>query len=107
MRVATWVSFGTASCDLPGRSGGGDASTSTCTASSPWPTTSGSEAPLMTFDEVLALLRLSKNTLSRLASSGQIPGARKIGRAWRFRRDLLVEWLACSAPRIHTRRQGR
>ena len=104
--MGQWMFLGTATCEPFGPKGEGPA-TATCTAEPPRATGVGLEALLLNFEEVQALLRVSKNTLSRLASSGQIPGARKIGRAWRFRRDLLVEWLACSAPRVRTRRHGR
>lgn len=48
--------------------------------------------PIMTVDEVSAYLNLHPLTLRRLARDGEIP-AMKIGRQWRFKRDLLNRWL--------------
>jgi len=62
---------------------------------------------LLRFSEAKELLRLSRNTVYNLAARGQIPGARKIGREWRFHRGLLLEWLACGAPRTPGRSQSR
>lgn len=49
----------------------------------------GSE--IMTTEEVAEYLRLNQATIYKLAQSGEIPAA-KVGRAWRFRRDLIDEW---------------
>ena len=48
--------------------------------------------PIMTVDEVSAYLNLHPLTVRRLARDGEIP-ATKIGRQWRFKRDLLDRWL--------------
>ncbi|MCG2767609.1 MAG: helix-turn-helix domain-containing protein [Anaerolineae bacterium] len=50
----------------------------------------------MTVREVAAYLRLSEMTVYRLAQEGAIPAA-KIGRTWRFRRDLIDEWFRGTA----------
>ena len=47
---------------------------------------------LMTLDEVAAFLRLSKDTVYRMAQSGRIP-ASKVGTQWRFRRSDVEAWL--------------
>lgn len=47
---------------------------------------------LMTIDEVAAYLRLSKDTVYRMAQSGRIPGS-KVGTQWRFRRGDVDRWL--------------
>lgn len=49
------------------------------------------EKEMMTAEEVARYLRLAEATVYKLAQAGRIPAA-KIGRAWRFRRDLLDEW---------------
>jgi excisionase family DNA binding protein len=46
----------------------------------------------MTTDEVSVYLNLHPLTVRRLARDGEIP-ATKIGRQWRFKRDLLDRWL--------------
>ena len=51
---------------------------------------------IMTVREVAAYLRLSEMTVYRLAQEGAIPAA-KIGRTWRFRRDLIDEWFKGTA----------
>jgi len=47
---------------------------------------------LMTLAEVAAYLRLSKDTVYRMASSGRLP-ASKVGSQWRFRRGDVDKWL--------------
>ena len=47
---------------------------------------------LLTVEEVTGLLRMSRDTVYRLAGGGQLPG-RKIGRTWRFPADELERWL--------------
>lgn len=47
---------------------------------------------IMTVREVAEYLRLSQAKVYRLANEGQIPVVR-LGKTWRFRKDLLDEWL--------------
>lgn len=47
---------------------------------------------LMTLAEVAAYLRLSKDTVYRMASGGRLP-ASKVGSQWRFRRVDVDRWL--------------
>ncbi len=47
---------------------------------------------LMTIEEVASYLRLSKDTVYRMAQAGKIP-ASKVGQQWRFRREDVDEWL--------------
>lgn len=47
---------------------------------------------ILTVREVAEYLRLSQAKVYRLAKQGSLPVFR-IGRAWRFRKDLLDEWL--------------
>lgn len=49
------------------------------------------EIEIMTVQEVAEYLRLAEATVYRLAQSGEIPAA-KVGRAWRFKRELIDEW---------------
>jgi excisionase family DNA binding protein len=46
---------------------------------------------IMTIREVAEYLRLNDKTTYRYAAEGKIPGF-KIGGAWRFRREEIVEW---------------
>jgi excisionase family DNA binding protein len=48
------------------------------------------EHEVMTVQEVAAYLRIAEATVYELARAGEIPAAR-VGRVWRFRRDLLDE----------------
>jgi excisionase family DNA binding protein len=48
---------------------------------------------LMTFEEAADYLRLSHSTLYRLVQKGKVP-ASKVGGAWRFKRQILDNWLA-------------
>ena len=46
----------------------------------------------MTLGEVAEHLRLSKDTVYRMAQSGRIP-ASKVGTQWRFRQEDVDSWL--------------
>lgn len=48
---------------------------------------------LLNIDEVASLLRLSRDTVYRLAASGKLPG-KKVGRAWRFAEEEIEEYVA-------------
>lgn len=50
------------------------------------------ESEIMTTQEVAQYLRLAEATIYKLAQSGEIPAA-KVGRAWRFKKGLIDEWL--------------
>jgi excisionase family DNA binding protein len=67
----------------------------------------GDPAALLSFKEALELLRVSRNTLYRLCRAGKIPGARRVGRAWRFHRESLLKWLSCTGPDTHGKRRKR
>jgi excisionase family DNA binding protein len=47
----------------------------------------------LTIDEVASSLKLSRDTVYRLASSGELPG-RKVGRAWRFVAEEIEDCIA-------------
>ena len=49
------------------------------------------ESEIMTVQEVAQYLRLAEATVYKLAQAGEIPGM-KVGRAWRFKRELIDEW---------------
>ncbi len=46
---------------------------------------------IMTAKEVAEYLRLTEATIYKLAQAGEIP-ALKLGRTWRFKRELIDEW---------------
>jgi len=48
---------------------------------------------VLTLEEAANFLRCSPDTVKRRARAGEVP-ASKIGRAWRFRRADLDQWLA-------------
>ncbi|EDM79573.1 hypothetical protein PPSIR1_21134 [Plesiocystis pacifica SIR-1] len=45
-------------------------------------------------EELAALLRVSRKTIYEAVARGEIPGALRVGRLIRFRRDAVLEWLA-------------
>ena len=51
------------------------------------------EHTILTVREVAEYLRLSEAKVYRLANEGLLPVAR-LGKSWRFRKDLLDAWLA-------------
>ena len=57
---------------------------------------------IMTTEEVAEYLRLAEATVYKLAQAGEIPAV-KVGRAWRFKRELIDEWFRTEAgPRFRT-----
>jgi excisionase family DNA binding protein len=50
------------------------------------------ESTMLTVHEVAQYLRMSEAKVYRLVKEGRIPVIH-IGRAWRFRKDLLDKWL--------------
>ncbi|MGB1016482.1 MAG: helix-turn-helix domain-containing protein [Nannocystaceae bacterium] len=53
------------------------------------------EPEILSAKEVMALLRISRNTLYRWAKRGKIPGSFRVGRSWRFRKHELLHSRAC------------
>ncbi len=49
------------------------------------------EPEIMTTQEVAEYLRLAEATIYKLAQSGDIPAV-KVGRTWRFKRELIDAW---------------
>ncbi|MCB9705526.1 MAG: helix-turn-helix domain-containing protein [Myxococcales bacterium] len=96
---------GSARCDPRGQ-GQGRVRAHTCT----WPASRTDDPPgpqaegeTLSFAEALALIGISRNTLYRLAAEGRIPGAQKLGKAWRFHRGTLLHFLA--HPELYRRRR--
>lgn len=54
---------------------------------------------LMTVKEAARYLRLKAVTVYRLAQTGRIPAA-KVGRSWRFKKELLDDWLRRRSDRV-------
>jgi excisionase family DNA binding protein len=48
---------------------------------------------VLTIEELAAYLKISKSTLYKLVQNGEIPG-QKVGKHWRFRRDIIDRWMA-------------
>jgi len=46
----------------------------------------------MTLEEVAQYLKVSKDSIYRLAQKGEIP-ASKIGNLWRFKKEEIDEWM--------------
>jgi excisionase family DNA binding protein len=51
------------------------------------------EGEILTLKEVCDLLRAHPSTVYRLARQGKIPSF-KIDQEWRFRKDLIMRWMA-------------
>jgi excisionase family DNA binding protein len=54
--------------------------------------TGGLEVDILTVHEVARYLRLSEAKVYKLAKQSSIPAIR-FGKTWRFRKDLLDEWM--------------
>ncbi len=48
--------------------------------------------PIMTVHDIALYLRLSEAKVYKLAKEGQLPALR-VGKSWRFRKDLVDEWI--------------
>jgi excisionase family DNA binding protein len=58
---------------------------------------------LLTIEEVAAYLKVSKETVYKMAQRGEVP-ALKVGTQWRFERSAIEEWLRSrSNQSIHRR----
>ena len=52
---------------------------------------------VLTADEAAQFLKVSSKTLLKLARDGDLKG-QKVGRAWRFRRSALLDYLGGPVP---------
>lgn len=52
---------------------------------------------VMTLNEVADCLRIPRSTVYKLVREGRIPG-QKVGRQWRFHRQVVDEWLRNRVP---------
>jgi excisionase family DNA binding protein len=48
---------------------------------------------VLSVDEVAVLLRVNRKTAYEAVARGDIPGVRRVGRAIRIDRDLVLDWL--------------
>ncbi len=48
---------------------------------------------LLTAEELSQLLRIPKRTIYKFAKEGRIPGTLRMGKHWRFRKDLIDKWI--------------
>jgi excisionase family DNA binding protein len=58
------------------------------------PASVGALAPVLTVDEVAALLRVERKTVYAAIQRTEIPGVRRIGSVIRISRDAVLDWLA-------------
>src|SRR5215471_14451035 len=62
-------------------------------------------ALLLTSDELAGLLRVSRRCLERWAAAGRVPGRVQLpGRAIRWNRRVVLDWIAAGCPRLGRRR---
>ena len=52
---------------------------------------------VLTVGEVAAFMRVSRETIYRLAARGELPG-RKIGRIWRFPKKAIQKYIEGDSP---------
>jgi excisionase family DNA binding protein len=60
---------------------------------------------VLTIEELAAYLKISKSSLYKLAQKGEVPG-QKVGKHWRFRRDIIDQWLAESPFAVKRKDKG-
>jgi excisionase family DNA binding protein len=63
--------------------------------------------PVLTVDELAALLRVNRKTVYAALSRGEIPSAKRIGATYRIHREAVLEWLASSQDRAARSRSQR
>jgi len=74
-------------------------------ASDPGTPDAAAPSPILTVDELAALLRLNRKTVYDALSRGEIPGARRVGSTYRILRAVVIEWLASGQGRVsHSKR---
>ena len=56
-----------------------------------------SQDDIMTLDDLAAYIKLSKSSLYKLCQAGKVPGT-KIGRTWRFHKDVIDTWIKTGVP---------
>jgi excisionase family DNA binding protein len=54
---------------------------------------------LLTAEEVAQVLRMHERTVRRLATKDEIPGARRVGREWRFIRTEIEKFIGEALPK--------
>jgi excisionase family DNA binding protein len=60
---------------------------------------------VMTITELSTYLKVSKSTLYKLAQEGKVPG-QKVGRHWRFHREVIDQWLGKADAATPARNRG-
>ena len=60
---------------------------------------------VLTITELSTYLKVSKSTLYKLAQEGKVPG-QKVGRHWRFHREVIDQWLGTANPGTRARNGG-
>lgn len=56
---------------------------------------------VLTLEQVADFLKVSETTAYNLARTGEIP-SRKVGREWRFLKNMLIEWLKDGKDSMNT-----
>ena len=64
--------------------------------------THGSSSQLISANTLAELLSVSKRTLSRLQSKGELPPPIRLGRTIRWRVDVVNKWVARGCPPWNT-----
>lgn len=49
---------------------------------------------VITVAELATLLRMNEKSVYDLIARGKVPGARKVGGAWRVHRPTVIDWIA-------------
>ncbi len=57
----------------------------------------------MTISDLAEYLQVSKSSLYKLVQQGKVPG-QKVGKHWRFRRQVIDNWLSQDRPTPDERR---
>jgi excisionase family DNA binding protein len=58
---------------------------------------------LLTAEEVASLLRLNERTVRNMANRGELPGAVRLGREWRFKKADMEQLVGQQLPKVDDR----
>jgi excisionase family DNA binding protein len=63
------------------------------------------EGSILNIDELSGYLRIAKSSLYKLCQEGKVPG-QKIGRHWRFRKEVVDKWLESGSDYVSSNSEG-
>ena len=60
---------------------------------------------LLTASELSQLLRIPKRSIYKFVQEGHIPGGFRVGKHWRFKEDVVQQWIIEQAGPLNLKRK--